>query len=460
MRLKTGIPGYAAFLLLACLMAVLAGCGVYDTSGMKTRLLPEQEIAERFTLDRQWWLLYGDEDLNALVDLALARNLDLAQSAIGISLALYRANLLGADLVPVFSAATTPSSTLDLDSGTSRRSFPSELAVGYEVDLWNRLHNAASAQEWEYRATIHDREAVRLALIGNTVDAYFELRYLNEAIAATQASIERYRSLLALTQSKYEVGKVGRIEPLQARESLLNAEANLASLRSRKAEAEALLGDLLNIQSDDLPPIAAAGLLDAATAPVDLDVPVAALAARPDIHAAESRLQGAFKSLQAEKMSWYPTISLSGALGTNSSHTSSYFDAPYLMGSVRLAFPFLQWNTVYWNIKISEAEFESAKLAFIEAVTSALNEVGSAYAAADNAKRILEADQEKYLTDLGISAYYRNRYELGAEEFRYYLEALNAEDAALISVLNAKYSCISYENLIYRLMGGRYQGKQ
>ncbi len=445
----------AAGALLGMIL-VLGGCGLYETAELKEDIIPAETIAERFSLNREWWKLYEDAKLDALVDMALERNIDLARSALTINKALYEANILGAELVPTFSADTSGQSTRDLDSGGSQRSFQSQFAISYELDLWQKLRNAASAQEWEYAATIEDRKATRLTLVSTVADTYFELRYLNEAIKATEASIVRYQQLFSLTQAQYLLGKVARVEPLQAEQSLLSARSNLASLQTEKSVAEQTLRDLLNMRPGEEPEIAAQGLLAAKNVEINLEVPIAALAERPDISAAEARLQSAFKSLQAANASWYPTVTVGAAVGASSERMSSYFDVPFLMGTVQVAFPFLDWNTLRWNIKISEADFETAKLNFIESVTTALNEVSAAYSSVLNARQFLESSLAKYEKDVQISEYYRNRYDVGAAEFKDYLEALNTEDDSLISTLNAKYSLLRYENLVYRAMGGRY----
>lgn len=456
MRHKNRARRLTASGVLLCVFLSLSGCGLYSTAELKEDIIPADRIAERFSLNREWWKLYEDPDLDGLVNIALERNIDLARSALAINKALYQANILGAELVPTFSADTSAQSTRDLNSGGSQRSFQSQLEISYELDLWQKLRNAASAQEWEYAATIEDRNAARLALISSVADTYFELRYLNEAIGATKASIARYERLFFLTREKYLLGKVAKIEPLQAEQSLLSARGNLASLQTEKSVAEQTLRDLLNLRPGEEPAIAAQGLLSAKSVEINLDVPVSALSERPDISAAEARLQSAFKSLQSEKASWYPTVTVGAAVGASSDHASSYFDVPFLLGTVKVAFPFLQWNTLRWNIKISEADFETARLDFIESVTTALNEVSAAYASVLNAREQLDSILAKHEKDLQISEYYRNRYDVGSAEFKDYLEALNTEDSSLISALNAKYALIRYENLVYKAMGGRY----
>ena len=288
-------------------------------------------------------------------------------------------------------------------------------------------------------------------------DTYFELKYLDESIKVMDASVKRYQELLRLIEAKYEFGKVASVEPLQAQQSLLSARNSLLDLQDRQNVACQTLRDLLNIRPGENPAIGNADLMSYPTVGVDLDVPVAALSARPDIRASEARLQSAFKTLESDRASWYPTISIGSTLGTSSSTSSKVFDLPLLAGTVRVSFPFLQWNTIRWNIKISEADFESAKLDFTQAVTSALNEVDTAYFSYANAQRSLENTLSKHQKDVRIGEYYQTRYDLGAAELKDYLDALNTADNSMLSALEAKYRVIRYENQIYKAMGGRYE---
>ena len=62
------------------------------------------ETAERYDVNGNWWEIYQSPQLNALMEQALANNVDLKQAAISVNKALYQANILGADLVPCSAA--------------------------------------------------------------------------------------------------------------------------------------------------------------------------------------------------------------------------------------------------------------------------------------------------------------------------------------------------------------------
>ena len=104
-----------------------------------------------------------------------------------------------------------------------------------------------------------------------------------------EKSIARYRDLLTLVRAKAEQGKVSPVELQESARSLLAAEGNLSSLLAEEATTRQTLAGLLNCQAGALPPVSESPLLELTGLPVDLEVPVSALAARPDLQAAETR---------------------------------------------------------------------------------------------------------------------------------------------------------------------------
>lgn len=439
-----------AFLVSACAKA-------QPRETLQQELLAKETMEQRFVREESWWQGYGDATLDRYLELALGRNLDLAQSSVRIHSALVRAQLAGADLFPTLSAEGSASVRRDLDAGEESRSYQTRLGLQYELDLWQRLRLSRDAQQWEHRATVADRESLRLSLIHSVINAYFSLRYLQEGQALQQKNIARYREILELERARAELGKMAPIHLQQARQALLSAQGRLHSLATEEASVRQTLGDLLNLRPGELPaPTHDASLLKQNNLPVDLRVPVSALAWRPDVQAAESRLAGAFAGLEASSRSWYPSLSFGAALGTEASQSRALFNLPFTSATLSLSLPFLDWQRVRANVRLSEDEYELARLAFIQAITTALNEVRAAYDTGGHSERTLALLLERLQSERAISAYYKDRYELGAGELKDYLEALNTEQDTLLSALQAKYALLRDESTVYRAMGGRF----
>lgn len=441
-------------------LLLLSGCASIPPQNhavLTQALHYEQLDLARYHADEQWWRVYQDPQLNTLVESALANNIDLAKSAISVNKALYQARLVGAELVPSYSAGANASVRDNLKTAeASTRTFGGNLGISYEVDLWRRLSDSANAQQWAYQATVADKEATQLALVNNVVDGYYHWQYLYAAIQLNEHNLKQYRQIQTLNKVKYDAGKIDKIAYVQAGQTVLSTQNTLLELQNQRKTAEQGLKDLLNLGPNEPLPLAYQDLTRVSVPKVDLNVPLQVLANRPDLRAAVYRLEQASSQLSATEKSWYPSISLSGAINASSDQFRSAFNVPIGTLGVSLNLPFLNWHKIRWNIKLSEAEREQAQLNFSQSLVTALNEVDVAYNAYQNAQTISSNTQAKLALDQESTRYYKVRYELGKNEFKDWLSAMNTENSAALAVLNNRYQLIKQANTIYKAMAGRY----
>ena len=446
------------------LAAVLSGCAVHSTEQALTlestgKVMSAAEAAERYDVNGNWWEIYQSPQLNALTEQALANNIDLKQAAISVNKALYQANILGADLVPEFSGALNASTSKNLKTGDSGSTYGSQLGLSYELDLWRKLSATADAQVWEYQATQQDMANTRLTLVNNVADAYFNIAYLNEAMTLAEKSVKQYQEIARIADAKFRLGRADSSEPTQARQSLLSAQNSLISLKNSCEAQIQTLRNLLNLKPNETIAADPAAYRLPGVKGVDLNVPITVLANRPDLRAAEYRVQSSLQSLTAQKRSWYPSITLGATLSTSSNQAKSAFNVPMLGGTVALNLPFLNWNTLKWNDKTAQANFDNARLSFEKALTTALNEVNTNYLAYQNAQAQLANQEQRYTLDRKNSRYYQVRYQHGKNELKDWLSALNSEYGTAQNVLNQRYETLKYENMVYKAMAGRYTPK-
>ncbi|SUT93236.1 toxin/drug exporter TdeA [Actinobacillus lignieresii] len=429
-----------------------------------------EEITKQFQINEQWWQGYNDSQLNSLVEQAIANNLDLAKSAIAVNRALYNANLVGANLVPTFSGSGSSSAAKKLHSTTQSRLGVSQASTGpstisntaafnlsYTLDLWQRLADAASAAEWEHKATVEDLKATRLSLLNSVVSTYYQIAYYKDAIAVIERTINNYQQISTILNNKYAAGAIDRLAVEQAQQATLNARNSLISVRTNLKTAEQTLRNLLNLKPNQALPTRYPSILGVKLQGIDLNVPVSAIANRPDVVARLNRLQSAFKSLTATEKSWFPTVTLSGSISASASKVANISDNPVGNGVISFDLPFLDWNRVKNNVKISESDYMTAKLNYEQTVTSALNEIDQHYYAYQQSLSSYATLQQAYEHDKRISNYYKNRYEQGVSEFREWISALNTELNSQLSILNQKYMILSNENTVYQSMAGKYR---
>ncbi|MBP3731204.1 MAG: TolC family protein [Mailhella sp.] len=446
-------------LFLLC-TAIVTGCAGKDYSiPDQPELMTQQQIESAYSVNHEWWKQYRDDGLNRCISLALERNIDLARSAITVNKALYRARQIGAELVPSFSSSASTNSRKQLDSGDSTRSYSASFGLSYELDLWGKLRESASAQSWEYQATELDREAARLALINTATNTWYSMAYTREALGISRETLKAYEKISAIMREQYQAGKSDRLNAEQAEQSVLAQRASILSLEEQLDQQQQTMRDLLDLRPGESLPAVPPSLSSVPLPSVDLEVPVSALGLRPDLKAAEYRIMSAFRSWQASRASLYPTVTIGGTIGASSNSQSSLFKTPFLNGLISLNLPFLDWNRVKWDIRISQDSFEDAKLSFRKALTSALNEVDRYHRDFIHALSQLDLAQKKHETDKRIESYRRTRYYEGADDLRYWLEAINTSHNSQMSALNAKFNAISAANALFEAQAAQLTSK-
>lgn len=440
-----------------CLLVVGCVSSTNPDQRLKERVQLSDDVLTRYNIDSHWWKIYNDQQLNQLIELAMQNNIDLAKRAIDINRALYQANLLGEDLVPTFSVGADGIVQKNIKKGSaSTHLFSGNISVSYELDLWQKIANTVSAQQWEYIATIEDRESTRLALINNVVDTYYYLLYLHQAIAVTKKTIANYHQISELVSFKYQYGRVSSLDSAQAKQAILNAQNTLIELQNQIIVNEQTLRDLLNLKPTQPLLLNYTNLLTLEIPKVDLNVPLSVIANRPDLRAAEYRLEKAMLNLKATEKDWYPTVTLGSAITSSSDRVRTAFDIPFAAGNININLPFLDWNRIRWRVKISKQEYESVRLDLEKSITTALNEISTYYNNYENALASLNNLNHKYIYDAQITQYYDIRYRQGAGELKDWLEALNTEANTKMSLLASRHQLIRYENLIYKAIAGRY----
>ncbi len=449
---------------------ILLGCAnISDPHKQSEKNFEEyQKITEQYKLNQEWWKLYQDPQLNRLVEEALVNNKDFAKAAISVNIALYKANLVGANLVPNFSGSLGANWQKDITTGhntlpdpnnpltTTPHVFNGSVNVGYTLDLWRRMADQTSAAEWQHAASQEDLEAAKLSLVNAVVGAYYQLAYLKEAINITEQSLRDFKQINYIMQNKKLQGIVDGASTNQTERAVFVAENNLSQLQENQKTTQAMMRNLLNLKPSDPLNIQLPNLLNTKLTGVNLNVPVSVIANRPDVKAKLYLLRSAFKDAKAMQKSWFPSITLGASLASRSDRVGTTLHTPIATGLVSLNLPFLSWNTVRWNVNISEAAYNLAKLNFEQSITTALNDIDKNYFTFQQAQAQFKNEKGIYNTSVYMENYYRNRYRAGVTELRDWLDAKNTENAAKLALLSTKNKLIQSENAIYSAMGGYY----
>ena len=434
---------------------LLGGCAVTQINENYEQILLKEDASADIKINREWWTGYGEARLNELIELALKNNIDLAKSAVAVNKALAQAGVLQADLVPNFNANLGAETGKNIKTGGSwSESYKSGISLSYEIDLWRKLANSVDAAMWEANATKYDLQAARLALINSVADAYFEAKYQKESINLYEKTLKNYEELESIVKAKFELGKEEELSLKQVKSSVISAKNRILNASKSLDAAEKTLRNLLNVRPEfDLN--LSGNLSDISPQGVNLNVPLYAIGARPDLQAAISRIKEALLGVKVSQKSFYPSITVGAGLSGSGDSASEGLKLNFLSGNIAINLPFLNYSKLKSKLKISELEFETMKLNYAQTLTTALNEIDASYKNLQKDEAVLRNLNENLRNLSSISDIYKLKYDYGKTELKNYLEAQNSLLEGRISLIAQKYKILQDEIGIYKAVAGK-----
>lgn len=441
---------------------VLAGCSAmvqtpFETPALQTGAqwqTPVTPSAVAIAPDAQWWQQFNDPQLNALIESVLERNNDLAAATLRVRRAQLAAGLSEADQLPQLNAGANVSRSRSLDDSSVRsRNHSVSASVNYEVDLWGKLGSQHDAARWAAIATEEDLRSTQLSLIGTTMNLYWQAAFLNQRLAHSDTSIAHARRTLDLIRTQYEAGAVSGLEMAEADRSLINEMQSRTTLEQQLVENRNALAILLDGPPGNVVAVPAS-LPDATLPEPEAGVPAQLLGRRPDLRAAETRLRQALANTDAVRASYYPSISLTGSLGSSSVSLTDVLSNPIAGLGVGINLPFLNWTRRELNLASSNNQFEEAVVNFRQSLYSAMRDVENTLSARGQLRTQAELLQASLKAAQRAEELYEVRYRAGAAPLRMWLDAQQQRRAAEIAVTENRLSRYANQVLLYQALGG------
>ena len=403
----------------------------------------------------RWWTLFGDTQLNQLVDQVIAKNTDLAVAGITLRQARLKAGLAADQQGPRVNSNVSSSQNIDVNSGDrSSNGLSLNAGVSYELDLFGKLARQTEAAKWEALATAQDLQATAQTLIGTTTKLYWQLAYLNESLSTAQQSLATSEKLYSLVNTQYQAGAVSGLDLTQAEQSVQSQKANLSQIQQSLVETRTALAVLLHIPVQQLNIQEPQRLPQVNLPQIQAGLPASILSRRPDLRAAELRLRKTLATKDATTASYYPSISLTGSLGSSSTSLTELIKNPVLALGANLSLPFLQYNDMKKNIAISQLDYEKAIIQYRQTLYQAFADVENALSARTELnqqvqfqQRNLElAEKAERLTDV--------RYRNGAIALKNVLDQQQTTRTARLSLVNTKQSQYNAYVTLMQALGG------
>ena len=255
-----------------------------------------------------FWQELGNADLDRLIEIALAQNLDLEAALHRIEQARGQAKVAASPLYPTVSASGSASRTFQDQKDTN--SVRGGGSISYEVDLWGKNRDAAKSADYNVDATQFDREALRLVVTADVTDFYAQILSLNDRIRIAEFNLKNAEESLRIIEARYNAGGVSGLEVAQQRVAVNGLRATLAALTEQRATSANALAILLGRPPQNLS-APTAQLASLKMPQVNLTPPSTLLTARPDIQSAEAGLRGANADIGVARAAFFPSLTLS-----------------------------------------------------------------------------------------------------------------------------------------------------
>jgi multidrug efflux system outer membrane protein len=458
--------------------AWLAGCSVgpdyrppQPLSGTQPVLLGTQEAqATPAQPPAQWWRLYQDPVLDALVQEALRANTDLAVA--GANLAAARATLEGARLgrypQTQLGAGTergrdaVTDEILEID-GHPPQSFwfyDARLDVSYELDLFGHVRRAIEAARADTDAALAARDVVKITVAAETARAYGQVCALGEAIAVTRHSIEVVTHEQQITADRRDAGAAADFDVVRAQALVAQVRATLPTLLGQRQSALFELAQLLGRPPGSAPQAAQECVQPPTlTALLPVGDGAALLARRPDVRQAERRVAAATARIGVATADLYPRISLLGSyggIGTQVSQVTNSVGLAWGLGP-QISWSFPNQSPVRARIHQARAGEQAALAGFDGVVLKALTETDQSLATygaelAHRQELSLARDRARQAFDMA-----HEQFLAGASST---LDLLNAESTSVgadAAVASADGAVIQDQIGVFKALGGGWQ---
>lgn len=409
--------------------------------------------------DREWWEIYADTTLRSLIDRALTHNKDLLIAAARVKEMAAQKRISTAALLPDIKGKLTAERELENHGGDAfdkTETFEAQLLVSWELDLWGNIRWAKSASIAEYLQSIEAQRALRMTIVAEVAQAYYELVALDTELEIVKQTLQAREEGVRLARIRFSGGLTSETSYRQAQVELARTATLVPDLERRISLKE---NDLSFLAGEYPNQIVRRHLLQQFDYPEELPVglPSTLLERRPDIHQAEQKLVASHAKMGVAYTNMFPRLALTGGFGAESTSLSSLLQSPYAVMEGALLTPIFGWgkNRAAW--KARKAVYEADVHNYEKVVLTAFKETRNAIVNFNKIKKVydlrahLERSAKSYM-DLA-----QLQYMNGITNYLDVLDAQRGYFDAQIGLSNAVRDELIAVVQLYKALGGGWK---
>jgi multidrug efflux system outer membrane protein len=458
----------ARFLGVAALLSiVMSGCLVAPNYRRPPVAAPDQFRGAPANLasasasfgDQKWWDVFRDEQLQSLIRRALEGNYDMRIAAAHILEAQAQVGIVRANEFP---SAAAISNANDYRYARSKFLPPyytstSEIGAGFQwsPDFWGKYRRSTESARDQLLANEWAQKEVTDSLVASVASAYFTMRALDLQLEISQRTLAGDKDSLQLTRLLADRGATSLLDVRQAEQLVYSANASVPLIEKQIQRQENLINTLIGGDPGDVQ-----RGFDLTAQPhlpeVPAGLPSSLLERRPDIRQAEARLMAANALIGVARAAYFPSITLTGVSGLQSTALGALFGGPAGLWTFAssLTQPLFTGSSLKRNVQLAQADQQEAVLFYQKTIQQAFREVSDALTSYSKDQDFRE--QQELLTQSAQDASRLSdvRYRGGAASYLEVLDSNTRYYSAELTLAQARLQeLLDYVDL-YRVLGG------
>lgn len=375
----------------------------------------------------EWWRLLGSQELNGLMDRALANNPDLRISSLRIAQSKARLSQAGSDKVPTISMPIQSSTTYpEFGAGrgnangnnTARATNQISLKGDWRPDIWGETASLYEAAELQLLRATYQRDDMQRNVVANVAVAYIEYLSLNDRLRIARETEISLGEMLASVDGRLQVGDATITEMEQQKAAIYSVKATIPVLEQQREVVINRLAALLGSAPVELK-LSRNGLNSVKFPQALPDMPSALLLRRPDVRAMESRLLSADADIDVARARILPPLDLTAQAGYGSMYMSQLFlpQALFWNTIANLSVNIFDGGKRSKEVEFARAVHEELVETYVRVIYDAVREVDDSLSALNYTGKRLEAQDLAADSSLRAWNYSQEAFMAGAVDY-------------------------------------------
>ncbi|OEF28659.1 TolC family protein [Vibrio rumoiensis] len=484
---------YVQKILIMTSVLSLTACTVLgpDFEGPEPVALPshwtKQDTQQAQVETERWWTQFNDPSLNSLIDTATKQNLNLEAAGLRIlqsRMVLGISDSLRYPQVQQVSGNLARTYNNEHSFNSSNLSFD----AGWEMDVWGKYARGTESAQASYYAMIASYRNVAVSITAEVARNYLNYRTFQERILLSERNIEIQKRVLRITQAQFDSGDVTELDVQQAKTQLYSTQASLSALQIGMMQSKNALAVLLGLLPEQVSPLLNSSEIQQKVAKYNSDynanrsrvtagydddslipkppvlaatVDASLVLRRPDLQVAELQAHAQSAQIGAAKTELYPSFSLFGAIGINSTvpagDSFSFSDSLTLSAGPSFSWNVFQYGRVKNNVRLQDAKLQEALVNYNQDVLEAVQEVSTAmssYSIYQDQKKLRFDSVEAAVRAFNISMI---QYQNGQITFERLLNSVTRMTQNEDAYAQVKGNLANQVVALYKALGGGWQ---